>query len=361
MNSRNRRSENIVYLSLWLIACGIYLIDKMRNRTLISESLFDWWLLGQMTLSFLPYLVLFVINNYLLIPKLLLRNKVAVYLGCAVTSIIILWIYQYFQFVEMGDFGPPAPPDDRFGPHFHHPRPILPLPLFLDFTYALLVVGCNVAIVLAFRRADDRLENERLMKVNAENRLSYLKAQINPHFYMNMLNNIHGMIEIDSGKAQKMVLDMSRLMRYMLYESAKPQISLSAEIEFLQNYIELMKVRYDRDKVLIITEFPSKEKTEGLHLPPLLFLIFIENAFKHGVSYQSKSFISLKIIIENKRLKFSCVNSLHHKPESESPYKGIGLRNIEQRLSILYGEKARLKAGPGESTYSVTLSLPIRK
>ena len=122
----------------------------------------------------------------------------------------MVWVGQYVDFVHFMQR-----PPHSIG-QFPHPqlRPLIPLPLLMDFTYAVLVVGCNIAIVLLFQRFDDKIERESLMKANAESQLAYLKSQINPHFYMNMLNNIHGMIEIDAEKAQSMVIDMSHPVSY---------------------------------------------------------------------------------------------------------------------------------------------------
>ena len=197
------------------------------------------------------------------------------------------------------------------------------------------------------------------MKANAENRLAYLKAQINPHFYMNMLNNIHGMIEIDSERAQSMVLDMSSLMRYMLYDSSRASIRLSEEIAFLNNYLNLMRQRYPESKVKIARNFPTEEAAGSIMLPPLLFLVFIENAFKHGISYKTFSYIDVSIAIEGDRVEFVCLNSRHPETNNINENSGIGLRNIRQRLSLLYGEKANLSMENGEYEYQVRLSIPI--
>ncbi|MDE6160691.1 MAG: sensor histidine kinase, partial [Muribaculaceae bacterium] len=242
-----------------------------------------------------------------------------------------------------------------------HMRPLLPMPLFLDFTYALLVVGCNLAIALMFQRFDDKLERESLMKTNAESRLAYLKAQINPHFYMNMLNNIHGMIEIDQEKAQSMVLDMSRLMRYTLYDSSRPLIPLAEEVEFLQNYLRLMRQRYPADRLTITSQFPLPGDMHGISVPPLLSLVFIENAFKHGVSYRELSFVSVSVEVSGSRVRFSCMNSNHPQSGNHTEREGIGLRNVGQRLALLYGEKAKLDISPTDTTYTVNLSIPAHE
>lgn len=178
--TRNRSTETIVYLVLWLIAIGLYLLDAMRNRAQMSVSLVDMDVIRHMAHTFVPFLILFLINNNLLIPRLLLRNRILPYFLSTAGVVILIWIYQYLDFVHIIEM---LPEESRPRPH-PHLRPLLPLPLFLDFTYALLVVGCNLAVALMFQRFDDKLEKESLMKANAENQLAYLKAQINPHFYM---------------------------------------------------------------------------------------------------------------------------------------------------------------------------------
>ena len=131
------------------------------------------------------------------------------------------------------------------------PSHIVPLPMFLDLVYDILIVGVNLAVALIFQRLDDKLERERMQKREAQNQLAYLKAQINPHFYMNMLNNIHAMIDIDAERAQDMLINMSKLMRYTLYDSSCERIALSSEIAFLNNYLSLMKQRYPDNRVSI--------------------------------------------------------------------------------------------------------------
>lgn len=209
-----------------------------------------------------------------------------------------------------------------------------------------------------FQRFDDRFEKESLMKANAESQLAYLKNQINPHFYMNMLNNIHGMIEIDPDKAQLMVIDMSQLMRYMLYESSRRMIPLSEEIMFLRNYMSLMRQRFPENKVSVTSEFPADNEIVGISLPPLLFLVFIENAFKHGVSYQEASFVAVSIEVSQQSVRFNCINSNHSRICDDMETTGIGLRNIRQRLSLIYGDKASLDLNVSRTTYTVNLIIP---
>lgn len=352
--NRSRTTESTVYVILWVIAVGLYLLDVIRNRSQLSVPLVEPEVLAGLARTVLPFLILFLINNNLLIPRLMLRNRLAAYLAAVVGVLTVMALYEYVDFTHMMAKAPrgmhPAP----------HPffRPLVPLPLLLDFTYAILVVGCNLAIALMFQRFDDKLEKESLMKANAENQLAYLKTQINPHFYMNMLNNIHGMIEIDPEKAQMMVIDMSQLMRYMLYESSRPWIPLSQEVKFLRNYMNLMRQRFPADKVGVTAELPSEEEMRGVALPPLLFLVFIENAFKHGVSYREDSFVVVRVEVSDGTVRFSCMNSNHSGSGADSASTGIGLRNARRRLELIYGDSASLDIESSLSTYTVNLTIP---
>ncbi len=353
---RDRKLESWVYAGLWVLAIGLYLLDAMSTRAQLSKPLLDGALLARMARTLLPFIALFLVNNFLLIPKLLLKNRLRVYFVATGAALALMWCYQYFDFLRMAEmFHGPHP---RPRPHM---RSLIPLPLFLDFTYSLLVVGGNLAIALIFQRFDDRLERESLMKTNAEARLEYLKAQINPHFYMNMLNNIHGMIEIDPERAQAMVIDMSHLMRYMLYDSSKPLISLSDEIGFLQNYLRLMRLRFPENRVSITTEFPPEEKTRGISVPPLLSLVVIENAFKHGVSYRESSFVGVSMELGGNTLRVTCVNSRHSRGDEQASDGGIGLSNVKQRLQLLYGDRASLEINSTDSAYTVNLTIPCNE
>ena len=357
--SRNRKTETLVYVCLWLIAAGIYLLNIMRSRAQLSAPLVDGRALAQMAGTMLPFLALFLVNNMVLIPRLLLKNRLWTYFSLTALAVALLWGFQYVSFMDMVQH---VPARERPAPH-PHMRPLLPLPLFLDFMYALLLVGGNLAIALMFQRFDDKLERESLMKTNAESRLAYLKAQINPHFYMNMLNNIHGMIEIDPEKAQSMVIDMSQLMRYTLYDSARPLIPLAEEVDFLQNYLRLMRQRYPADRLTITSSFPQPEAMRRVSVPPLLSLVFVENAFKHGVSYRDASFVSVSVSVEadGSSVRFSCMNSNHAARRDQAGRQGIGLRNVGQRLALLYGSKARLDIVPTQATYTVNLTIPAHE
>lgn len=356
MNPTNsKRLETSIYAALWLIAIVLFMLDIMRWRSYLNLPLIDAEALCRLFTKLLPFVALFSLNNYILIPKLLKRAKYTQYFIAVIFSIGVVWLWQKYQFATIPGYE--AGGEHHRPPHHPGPHPLMPLPIFLDVIYDILIIGVNLAIALLFQHFADRIKHESLMKENAENQLDYLKAQINPHFYMNMLNNIHGMIEIDSEKAQDMVIEMSRLMRYMLYDSSHSTIELSAEVTFIKDYLALMRVRYPIDLVSIHTVFPETKRMAGVHIPPLLFIVFIENAFKHGISYAEKSFVSISLAIEKEDIVFSCMNS-NHPTQDSNPSEGIGLENVKRRLDLIYHDRYYLEIEKTDTAYSVNLTLP---
>ena len=145
-------------------------------------------------------------------------------------------------------------------------------------------------------------------------------------------------------------------MRYVLYDSSHGNILLEKEIEFLKHYIALMKLRYC-DKVKINFSFP--QQTEDVLVPPLLFVSFVENAFKHGISYQSDSFIDISLKVENGRLFFICRNS-KHESNSDSA-SGIGLENVRKRLNLLFADEYKLDIENEDTIFVVNLEIPVKQ
>ena len=171
---------------------------------------------------------------------------------------------------------------------------------------------------------------------------------------MNTLNNIHALVDIDPEKAKTTILELSKMMRFVLYEGNKAGVPLDREIAFLQNYITLMKLRYT-DKVKISVKTP--DSLPNKEVPPLMFITFVENAFKHGVSYRQESFIDIVMTASDHEIKFVCKNS--KKPAEEDKHGGVGLTNVKQRLDLIYGKNYTLDLNDGANTYTVTLTLPL--
>jgi len=223
------------------------------------------------------------------------------------------------------------------------------------FVIAVLMIGFNIAIKLLFQSIRDEEKMKELERERLSSELQYLRYQINPHFFMNTLNNIHALVDIDSNKAKTSIIELSKLMRYVLYEASNQTISLSREIQFINNYIMLMKLRFT-DKVHLDVDVPSQ--VPEVQIPPLLFISFLENAFKHGVSYQKESRISVQIQLnENKTLTFRCLNTNYGKTDEQ--HHGIGLENIRRRLDLLYDSKYTLTINTDKDKFDVLLIIPL--
>jgi two-component system, LytTR family, sensor kinase len=224
---------------------------------------------------------------------------------------------------------------------------------------ALFLIFIGIGLRVLERNASIEKRQKELEKEKLNSELAFLKNQISPHFFFNTLNNIYSLISINAHDSQEAVLKLSKLMRYLLYESEHGATLLSSEIEFMNHYIDLMRLRMT-DKVELQVSFPGKYENHSI--PPLLFISFIENAFKHGISYREKSFIHIGLSIEKDGLTFRCSNSLFRSAEKEHPeHSGIGLDNVRKRLALLYPGKHRLDVRTSAAVYEVELQIDLTK
>jgi LytS/YehU family sensor histidine kinase len=223
------------------------------------------------------------------------------------------------------------------------------------FIILLLMFGMNLGLKYYFRHRQDRERLIALERQNLEQQLEYLKYQINPHFLMNTLNNIHALVDIDPEQAKETIVELSKIMRFVLYEGSKQKVPLRQELIFLDNYIQLMRMRITDNKVDINVDIP--QAIPDREIPPLMMITFVENAFKHGVSYQQHSFIHINIQIIDNQLHFVCSNS--KVPQGEDHHGGLGLQNAKRRLELIYGRTYHLDIRDEENTYTVNLTLPL--
>lgn len=353
---RIHKNETIVYITLWCVVILICILHISTEHSLNNEtwlSLKDILMICKVTG---PLFVLFILNNYILIPYLLEHQRVRCYIAGVLMLIGITTLVQYALSPERREH--------NHRPKFEHPmEPVMhrhmppPAPLH-GLVYSLLVVGLNLGIWSLSRAVAYRIERSQLIAANVESQLNQLKTQINPHFYMNMLNSIHGLVDLNPPKAKDLIMDMSRLMQYMLYDSARDKISLSKEIKFLYDYIKIIKDRYPKGKVAVTSEFPSPETTMAIMVPPLLFIGFVENAFKHGVDYRFESKIDIKISTDAESVVFECKNIVHSKEDKEKRKGGIGLENVKKRLALIYEGKSHLEINEQNNIYYVKLTIP---
>ena len=342
-------SENLLYAMVWT---AVLLVPVLNSEMLtdlhvdLEDLLRAWMRIG-------PYLLLFLIHNVLIAPRLLLRQRYVSYILVDLATIVVLFsivdVYERYIITRLR----PEEVDLFIG---FRKASFTDLALHWNVVLGLFMTGMNAAIKLMYKSMRDEQMLEALQRQNLQTEMEYLKYQINPHFFMNTLNNIHALIDIDADEAKNSIIDLSRMMRYVLYESGAPDIPLRRETEFIENYIRLMRMRYD-EGVEIRFDHPSAVD-ERVTIPPLLLIVFVENAFKHGVSYRKRSFIHIEVgITPDGRVRCRTVNSRHPNPEDHK--HGIGLENVRKRLELIYGDEFRLRIDDSQpDRYETELLIP---
>ena len=312
-------------------------------------------------LTLLPFLLLVLVHHFLLAP--LIRKKLPLYIAVTLSLLILFGIWCLSSENRPGVPPPPQwqseqvpPPPPGPGPNRPEPEggkgPLRPEIMKLIIGVLLIGADLGVYFYLESRRRERRMKE--LQAENLSQQLESLRYQINPHFFMNTLNNIHALVDIDPEKAKECIEEFSKMMRILLYEGDAPTIPLAKELDFIEHFISLMRLRYPEESVRIETLFP--EDRSGIVVPPLVMASFVENAFKHGISYSADSFIRVKVERQEDKVIFLCSNSSHQARESGE--HGVGLENIRKRLALLYGKTFTLSIDENEGRYDVLMSLP---
>lgn len=384
----NFRKEHTIYTAIWAMLYASPVINIYTRMAGNPRITFSWNEILHAWEYTSTWLVMFAIHNFLLLPLLLRKRKTGTYLCLSflilLTGMFITYLnrpmhknqyktrmeaewkadslaYERVAAVRLGDgrYCSPQNPMRRKPLDY---QPIDPLPMLgpgelVAFFGGLLLMGMNLGVKLYFMSQRDRERQKIIDQRNLEQQMEYLKYQVNPHFFMNTLNNIHALVDIDPERAKTTIVELSKMMRHILYEGSKKLIPLTREVEFLNLYVQLMRLRYTR-KVHINVDVPPQ--LPELKLPPLMLIIFVENAFKHGISYREESFIDIKLRVENKRLLFSCCNSKPTQVQRTNEKGGMGLQNVRQRLELLYDDDYTLDISDGEKTHEVKLDIPMQ-
>ena len=193
-----------------------------------------------------------------------------------------------------------------------------------------------------------------LKRDKAKMEMLHLKSQVNPHFFFNTLNNLYGLVEKDPGKAQALILKLSDMMRYSIYEGQNEWVTLEEEVAYLQNYIALHEDRYHK-KVQI--DFHTTIDDQDYKIMPLLLILLVENAFKHGVEkLRNDAYVDIELVAQKGRIDFSIINN-YDPEESNGQPDGIGISNLKRRLEIGYKKDFDLLINMKDETFQVHLSL----
>lgn len=300
----------------------------------------DMWTTG--SIMAMIYLLLLV-----LIPRLLFRSRVFLFAICFFILIsMIYFIAYYVDLVYIRPF------DKDVATNFQH----------VEFTFIAYIQLCGIATVLLgsvvgmaiFKKwINDVQRMNELQQINMKTELEQLKSQVNPHFLFNTLNNLLVLTKTDQDKASQVLLGLSDLLRYQLYDSTREKIVLSKDIAFIQNFLSLEKIRKNDFEYTITSE----GNMDSIMLPPFLFIPFVENAVKHGASTVGHSYLNLDFIIKDKKLHFHSENS---KPTvKQQMVGGLGLFNIKRRLELLYPGTHSLEIKDSTDKYIVNLIIPL--
>ncbi|MFD1140383.1 sensor histidine kinase [Larkinella insperata] len=300
-------------------------------------------------LSYLFMLAFFYANYYYLIPKLYFEEKYALYItvaaGCFLVIIItVLLLDRQDVFSHLPPPSRPAP----VGPGLSRKPPV---GFELSHALFLFLVGIFVSLFLQSNNRWRQTEQEKLAT-----ELSYLKAQINPHFLFNTLNSIYSLAIEQSDRTADAVVKLSSLMRYVIRDAGHHQVPLSKELEYIRNYIDLQQLRLD-DTVQV--EFTVNGQPNGQPIAPLILISFIENAFKYGVNPEEKSQITVTVTVQNSRVNLRVFNRkvrVHYDAETAG---GIGLKNTRTRLHLMYPNRHTLAISNTANGFTVDLTIDL--
>jgi two-component system, LytTR family, sensor histidine kinase AlgZ len=311
----NKTIKNIpvlmLHLSMWLFVFifPLLFVDNSRPHPPVLN------VFPEFALSIL----LFYLNYFFLIKKILFKKKYLLF-GAINLSILLLFLGLDFVLLAYTD------------PFFLRK---VPFDLFLirSLLSFCLALGVSVAVRSTIRLKEEETLREKVVNEHLKSEITYLKYQLQPHFFFNTLNNIYALIDRKPDLAKEVLHNLSKLLRYVLYHAEDALVPLQSEIYFLKTYINLMQIRISSN-IFVKFEFPEVE-TE-IKVPPLLFSTLLENAYKHGIDATSQGNIYIKMEITISHIVFSVTNSCSKQIGDNQTVSGIGLENLAKRLNILY-------------------------
>lgn len=281
----------------------------------------------------LSFFIVFYVNYFLLVPRLLFGNKLQKYLLYNIGMVCLLGfalhLWQNLSFNTPPPRRPHMPPGWIF--------------FARDMIALIFTIGLSAAIRMSARWRQAENARREAEKSRAEAELKNLRNQLNPHFLLNTLNNIYALIAFDGEKAQQAVQELSKLLRYVLYDNQQTFVPLCKEVDFICNYIELMRIRLASD-VEVATRFHTQPDSQT-PIAPLIFISLIENAFKHGISPTEPSFIHISLSEDYGKITCEIRNSNYPKNITDKSGSGIGLEQVRKRLELLYPNQYNWEKG----------------
>ena len=307
-----------------------------------------WYSLKSNLVEFPLHIIIVYFNIYYLIPKFILNKRYVSFFAYFIISLIVLYIVRtglnYLLVTE--NIWPEAEGVQKAFTFNHIVAVVLG---------EIYVITLASAIKLTVDWISERRRNDKLQKQQLRTELDFLKSQIQPHFFFNTLNNLYALTIEKSDNAPEVILKLSEIMQYVLYEVKEPKISLLKEINYIHSYLELEKLRYGNSTK---SQLSIKGNVDSINVPPLLFLPFIENCFKHGAKNNDTTIISINFEKKDQELLFNVENNFNSNNNIESKH-GIGIENVKRRLQLLYSDNFRLNTNVFDNKYIVNLKIPI--
>lgn len=349
---------SLVLMSIVIAAMGVSSLNNPlyhnKERLLIGfefslTKIFSHF--GTFLIFFLQFLFMylcgylfFIINSRILVSHILKQKGFVLYILSVMATIVILYPIIAQVLISL-------PINKTLG------RDIFSDNAF-DLENAFGVIGVilfSLPIVLAMQWGKQNTHILSLEKEKSQTELDLLKQQLNPHFFFNTLNNLYGLSLQQSDKTSDSILRLAELMRYTIYKGQQDRVSLQQELSYIEDYIQLQQIRLKKP---LKFNFEKDVADENLQIAPLLLIVLVENAFKHGIEpAENGAFLNLRLKSDQKKLYFSCENSIEE--HSTTKASGIGLANLTKRLALVYPEKSFLKINQGENQYHAELEIKL--
>jgi len=320
---------------------------KMVNGE--TTPFLELWIQNVVVLSL--YYVFFRINHEYLIKKIFKQKGVVYYLF----SFLGLMLLFYLPMVAIYYFLPGFKSflSYKLAADWVGERPQAFYAIFSATITGLMIMTIPLAILVEWFTQENKID--KLQGEQTETELSLLKQQINPHFFFNTLNNVYAMSLTKDEHTSEGILQLSDLMRYVIYKGQEKAVSLSEEVKYIDDFLELQKLRLHKNLDL---QFEKTIEDEEIRIPPLLFIILVENAFKHGIEgAEGDSYLHIHLSQNKSKLVFSCKNSLEQ--GTLSTESGLGLTNLKRRLELLYPEKHKLEIEEYLDSYRAVLTIDL--
>lgn len=340
-----------IHLLFWAFFLFIPHILFNRTNHFIDTIFFGYQLIEASILA-----IVFYFNAYFFVPKFLMKRKYLIY--------FLIIIALFLLTSEIGPFTkPPKFPENQIA---FQDNP-LPPPMegesrdfdkkkgpFLGFiTLITIAISASYGYAYQYNKREKKLKE--LEKEQFASELLFLKSQINPHFLFNVLNSIYSLSLKKSNDLPEVIIKLSDLLRYVTYESEDKFVDITKELAYIQNYIDLQKLRLAKESEI---NFSITGDYTNVKIAPMLLITFIENAFKHGISSEGEIHMNCNIFINNSNIDFSIVNNVAKTHQKDSG-NGIGIQNVKRRLELIYPYKHTLVIQELDFKYNVNLTINI--